>query len=49
VFVEVITSGLYMLQIGEFWIQTALGLVLLAAILLERMRAGIALARSTRR
>jgi ribose transport system permease protein len=49
VFVEIITSGLYMLQIGEFWIQTALGLVLLAAILLERARAGAALARSMRR
>ena len=49
VFVEVITSGLYMLQIGEFWIQTALGLVLLGAILLERGRAALALARSTRR
>ncbi|MBN9508587.1 MAG: ABC transporter permease [Alphaproteobacteria bacterium] len=45
VFVEVMTSGLYMLQIGEFWIQTALGLVLLGAILLERARAGMALAR----
>lgn len=49
VFVEIITSGLYMLQIGEFWIQTALGLVLLAAILLERARAGFALARSVGR
>jgi ribose transport system permease protein len=49
VFVEVITSGLYMLQIGEFWIQTALGLVLLAAILLERGRSALALSRSTRR
>lgn len=49
VFVEVITSGLYMLQIGEFWIQTALGIVLLAAILLERARAGAMLARSLRR
>ena len=49
VFVEVISSGLYMMQIGEFWIQAALGIVLLAAILLERMRAGAALSRSTRR
>lgn len=49
VFVEVITSGLYMMQIGQFWIQTALGLVLLAAILLERARAGAVLARSLRR
>jgi hypothetical protein len=37
-----------MLQIGEFWIQTALGVVLLAAILLERGRSALALARSTR-
>ena len=49
VFVEIITSGLYMLQIGAFWIQTALGLVLLGAILLERGRAAMALQRSTRR
>ncbi len=49
VFVEVITSGLYMLQIGEFWIQTALGIVLLLAILLERGRAALALAWSTGR
>ncbi len=48
VFVEVITSGLYMLQIGEFWIQTALGIALLAAILLERARAGAMLSRSLR-
>ncbi len=46
VFVEIITRGLYMLQIGEFWIQTALGLVLLGAILLERGRAAMALQRS---
>ena len=49
VFVEVITSGLYMLQIGAFWIQTALGIVLLAAILLERGRAALALTRRPRR
>lgn len=49
VFVDVITSGLYMLQIGEFWIQTALGVVLLAAILLERGRSALALARGARR
>lgn len=49
VFVEIITSGLYMLQIGEFWIQTALGIVLLGAILLERGRAAMALRRSTGR
>lgn len=49
VFVDIISSGLYMLQIGEFWIQTALGVVLLGAILLERGRSALALARSTRR
>lgn len=48
-FVEVLTSGLYMLEIGEFWIQAALGVVLLAAILLERGRATVSLARGTRR
>jgi len=48
VFVEIITSGLYMLQIGEFWIQTALGLVLLGAILLERGRAALTLRRGAR-
>jgi ribose transport system permease protein len=49
VFIAVISSGLYMLQLGEFWIQTALGLVLLGAILLERGRAALALSRSTGR
>jgi ribose transport system permease protein len=48
VFVEIISSGLYMLQIGQFWIQTALGLVLLVAILLERGRAAMT-TRSARR
>jgi ribose transport system permease protein len=49
VFVEVLTSGLYMLQIGEFWIQAALGIVLLAAILLERGRAAVSASRGARR
>jgi ribose transport system permease protein len=44
VFVEIISSGLYMLQLGEFWIQTFLGLVLLGAILLERGRARLVMA-----
>lgn len=48
VFVEIIGSGLYMMQIGQFWIQTALGLVLLGAILLERGRASMAVRRGTR-
>ena len=30
VVVEVISSGLYMMQIGQFWIQASLGIVLLA-------------------
>jgi ribose transport system permease protein len=48
VFVEVISSGLYMLQIGQFWIQTALGVVLLAAILLERGRAAMSVRKGAR-
>lgn len=49
VFVEIIGSGLYMMQLGQFWIQTALGLVLLGAILLERGRAAMAIRRSAGR
>jgi ribose transport system permease protein len=39
VFVDVLTNGLYMLRVGEFWIQSFLGLVLLGAVLLDRLRA----------
>jgi len=37
-FVNVITSGLLQLRIGEFWIQACLGLMLLAAVLADRGR-----------
>jgi ribose transport system permease protein len=37
-FVNVITSGLLQLRIGEFWIQACLGLILLAAVLADRGR-----------
>jgi ribose transport system permease protein len=43
IFVDVITNGLYMLQVGQFWIQTFLGLVLLGAVLLDRLRARLQL------
>ena len=39
VLVDVLTNGLYMLRVGEFWIQSFLGLVLLGAVLLDRLRA----------
>ena len=42
-FVDIMTNGLYMLQVGEFWIQTFLGLVLLGAVLLDRLRARLQL------
>jgi ribose transport system permease protein len=37
-FVNVITAGLLQLRIGEFWIQTCLGLILLLAVLTDRGR-----------
>ena len=43
VFVDVLTNGLYMLKVGEFWIQSFLGLVLLGAVLLDRLRARLQL------
>jgi ribose transport system permease protein len=36
--VTILTNGLLPLRIGEFWIQTALGAVLLAAVLLDKAR-----------
>ncbi len=36
--VTIITNGLLQLQVGEFWVQMFLGLVLLAAVLLDRLR-----------
>lgn len=40
-FVNVITSGLLQLRVGEFWIQACLGLILLAAVLADRGRHSI--------
>jgi len=40
-FVNLITSGLLQLRIGEFWIQACLGLMLLAAVLADRGRHSI--------
>jgi ribose transport system permease protein len=37
-FVNIITSGLLLMRIGEFWIQACLGLMLLAAVLADRAR-----------
>ena len=37
-FVNIITSGLLLMRIGEFWVQTALGLMLLTAVLADRVR-----------
>lgn len=37
-FVNVITSGLLLMRIGEFWIQACLGLMLLLAVLADRAR-----------
>lgn len=40
--VTIITNGLLQLQVGEFWVQTFLGLILLAAVLLDRVRGVLA-------
>lgn len=37
-FVNIITSGLLQMRVGEFWIQAFLGLMLLAAVLADRAR-----------
>ncbi|MDP1732206.1 MAG: ABC transporter permease [Devosia sp.] len=36
--VTMLTSGLLLMQIGEFWIQSFLGLLLLAAVLIDKSR-----------
>ena len=36
--VNIITSGLLLMRVGEFWIQAFLGLMLLAAVLTDRAR-----------
>jgi ribose transport system permease protein len=40
--VTIITNGLLQLQVGEFWVQMFLGLILLAAVLLDRLRGVLA-------
>lgn len=40
--VTIITNGLLQMQIGEFWVQMFLGLILLAAVLLDRARSVLA-------
>jgi ribose transport system permease protein len=47
--VSTIRSGLLVLQIGNFWLQLFLGIFLLAAIMIERYRAVLAMRAQTRR
>lgn len=47
--VSTIRSGLLVLQVGNFWFQLFLGVILLCAVLLERYRASLSLKRQTRR
>ncbi|MHA1566671.1 MAG: ABC transporter permease, partial [Alphaproteobacteria bacterium] len=42
VLVTIINNGLLLLQIGEFWVQMFLGLILLAAVVLDRVRGVLA-------
>lgn len=39
--VTMLTNGLLLIQIGEFWVQSVLGLLLLAAVLLDQARRGV--------
>lgn len=47
--VTTIRSGLLVMQVGNFWFQLFLGVILLAAVLLERARATASLKRQARR
>ena len=38
ILVTLITNGLYLIEVGEFWIRFFLGIILLLAVLLDRMR-----------
>jgi len=38
VLVTLLTNGLYLLDVGEFWIRFFLGIILLLAVLLDRTR-----------
>ena len=37
-FVDIMTSGLLLMRVGEFWILAILGLMLLSAVLTDRAR-----------
>ncbi len=47
ILVTIINNGLLLLQVGEFWVQTFLGLILLAAVVLDRVRGVLAERRRT--
>ena len=38
ILVTMLTNGLLLLQIGEFWVQACLGVLLLAAVLIDKAR-----------
>lgn len=40
--ITILSNGLLQLKVGEFWVQAFLGLILLAAVTLDRLRAGFA-------
>ncbi len=40
-FVTIMTSGLLLMRVGEFWILACLGLILLIAVLADRLRQGV--------
>ncbi len=44
-FVTIMTSGLLLMRVGEFWILASLGLILLLAVLTDRLRQGMLRAR----
>jgi ribose transport system permease protein len=41
VLVTMLTNGLLLLKVGEFWVQTCLGLLLLLAVLLDKARRSV--------
>ena len=40
-FVTIMTSGLLLMRVGEFWILACLGLILLLAVLTDRLRQSV--------
>ena len=46
--VTVLTNGLLQLQVGEFWVQAFLGVILLIAVALDRLRAHVMARRQIR-